>query len=119
MREIKFKVWDIKYKEMLVGHQMTANGNGEFNNNPQRVPLQYTGIKDKKGNEIYEGDIVRVGKNNNYEIIWVTELEYQEKCSGWGMKPLNIPMIPFLYDDWAIKNGIIIGNIYQNPELLK
>jgi len=83
------------------------------------IPLQYTGLKDKNDKEIYEGDIVRY-KNRIGEIHWH---KYQ---ASFDLKFLrNIEGEPYISLDEGLANNIwpfqleIIGNIYENPELLK
>lgn len=78
------------------------------------IPLQYTGLKDKSGKEIYEGDIVRedlenTGRDNErrYKIVW----------SGMGLTFENWEGEYITSDDF--EQSEVIGNIYENPELLK
>ena len=77
--------------------------------------LQYTGIKDKKGKEIYEGDIF-VHNNHNFTVIYddTRFIGVDSDRSGKGY---------CCYVDSCYKNGSssieVIGNIYENPELLK
>lgn len=77
---------------------------------PVNIPMQFTGLLDKNGKEIYEGDIVfaeeYVGfKNLKAEVIY-----------NRGRFCLNTGTIP---EDLIAELCEVIGNIYSNPELLK
>jgi len=72
--------------------------------------MQFVGLKDKNKKEIYEGDIVK----NNYGIFKIV----------WDKDTLCFTTEPDDYKDWANKNWYdiyneVIGNIYENPELLE
>ena len=71
------------------------------------IPLQFTGFHDKKGKEIYEGDIVFETGSGNYNIEWINEGACFGKKSNTGFRTLQ----PFA-------TYKVIGNIYENPELL-
>jgi uncharacterized phage protein (TIGR01671 family) len=133
MREIKFRGWHTVKKVMFSAEEMAADQlallpTGEFINvhslstrlseiypKDEFIPLQYTGLKDKNGIEIYEGDIVRLRQHATYP----NEVYFDERTSGFRMH-FNGEM---QFDkttplDFA-KFGEVIGNIYENPELLE
>jgi len=142
MREIKFRVWDSQKKCMYGARQLYWENDGTFDfykgsGIKMDVSLgdalmQYTGLKDKNGVEIYEGDIVKNHWHNvlgkDIGSIWEVKFgEYDNSDLEWGSPGLgfycespteyrqNTPTeIPTDED-----NGIeVIGNIYENPELL-
>lgn len=113
-REIKFRAWDKKRKEMIYGGYPKPDGYYYAPLTPTaetmwiRVELmQYTGLKDKNGKEIYEGDILRY--NNSYE----TTPQYL-KAVEWRTVKGAVPGWNFTIGS----NFAVTGNIYENPELL-
>ena len=75
---------------------------------------QFTGLKDKNGKEIYEGDVIRHRSRNEYGSIQDVDTEVRWEGTGWNFLGGN-GAFPIVETD----SGEVIGNIYENPELLK
>ena len=149
-REIKFRAWNKKTNTMMYPqgfHQQivdhSGNGNAVFSlygngflddriyqgNKTDVVLMQYTGLKDKNGVEIYEGDIVRIlytdwaSKSDSDER---TLEQYKKDISSIGVVAFEDAefglkiYIDFLDSLFEGRHGekVVIGNIFENPELL-
>lgn len=123
MRELKFRAWDRVKRKMLYGvspfnvHITDENEpllSLERSEHDDCEFMQYTGLKDKNGKEIYEGDIVEYttcyyGNEKHHRKV----VEWEEWDSDDFGEPHNIG-----YFDLSEYMGVI-GNIHENPELLK
>jgi len=124
MREIKFRAWDEMEKRMIGWHDrvFTKNNNSSLlceyplkNISESYVKyMQYTGLNDKNGKEIYEGDLIKS------EDDIVSRIVYDE-ASFKSVWIHNDHLVNCILDNLFIKtlNPIVVGNIYENPELIK
>lgn len=140
MRELKFRSWKMHYgklrrcvfspfglieyaqrhPEAPVLHNEDVNDIRDFMPNADVIE-QYTGLKDKNGKEIYEGDIVKLtgkvaqNKSTIYEVVWENSL------IGYVLISLEPSKSDVGYlNETEIENRYeVIGNIHENPELLK
>ena len=115
-REIKFRVWKTETKEWVtlfnrhVGDKQPIVSE-VYTSCDYFILQQYTGLKDKYGKEIYEGDILRSHEGVIREVIWYIP------DSAWRLKEKN-GNVTMSFKGWVF-DTTIIGNIYENPELLK
>ena len=130
-RKIKFRAWDKeenKMWEVIAIHFHDGNLDVELQNKEDNknfshktisyvkdMIMQYTGLKDKNGKEIYEGDIIRF-VNTNFPSNMYCEVKYE--ISSFILVREYNTMIDLLY--YIDTDNIeVIGNIFENPELLK
>lgn len=111
MREIKFRAWDKENKEMveveLLGKRVLLVKDGEWENIENFEVMQYTGLKDKNGKEIYEGDIVNCFRHEGFEFVTT-------RLGAHGIET-QLGFYPFIE---VYGYAEVLGNIYENPELL-
>ena len=113
MREIKFRVWDKTFKKMINNEYWLSHPSGQedfFNIVMYRVSkeqfevMQYTGLKDKNGNEIYEGDIICC--ENVYKV-----------CFAYGTFCIDAESEYKVLSMFA-SESVIVGNVFENNDLL-
>ena len=129
MRTIKYRMWDKVEKEMIEWSELrklhaSLSYIEESERLDARILMQYTGLKDKNGKEIYEGDIVRgVFRKGVIGKADITLGEIRFYAPSFYICPHNESkfIMPFNDNILVEKNTCyeIIGNIYENPELLK
>lgn len=123
MREIKFRAWvkgHMAYSssvfEMMFqdGHYFYHGGESHAPKAEDVAIMQYTGLKDCNGVEIYEGDIIEVEDYyNNSEKSGIFAVSWYDRHSGWRFNTC------VAFHDFYISEYKVIGNIYENPELLE
>ena len=124
MREIKFRAWDSFNKRMCRGNEYKVTFAGAILNScdidmvHQLKLLQYTGVKDKNGKEIYEGDIIDYGyysKEDDTEDL-SRPMRFVAKWSQEDSGFVANGRLMTRYQYYAFP---VIGNIYENPDLLE
>lgn len=124
-REIKFRAWTPSYGGVMRTPKQLVVVNGRVIGadigliDSDVVLMQYTGLKDKNGKEIYEGDIVRgfypgLGQVKFGKHMTSTDF-YASGAYGWYIEAPNNEEYSITIQD----NTEVIGNIYENPHLLK
>lgn len=124
MRDIKFRAWDEETEEMIYDIGLTPESDGptpykiagkdfdQFLYYPNSIKMQYTGLKDKNGKEIYDEYIVQ-----QYRDICIVK-----RCvGGFECKMILGPHkgATFLFNYLSEKHCEIIGTSFENPELIE
>jgi uncharacterized phage protein (TIGR01671 family) len=127
MREIKFRIYDLQskimsdhftlddyasdhdYEDGYFRYQL-RNNDKPYNDN---IIMQFTGLHDKNGKEIYEGDIVRFYIEDVHDIQGIGYVVFRTGCFTVTAEKDYFPCL----DSVSQKHITVIGNIYENPEL--
>lgn len=139
MREIKFRVWEPYWKKMFYSDHSEYGRCGDgFEYSPavirlsngmkppddipcDMLPLQWTGLIDKNGKEIYEGDLILTDSGFIFKVEWKEALACYDlgiatnKIAISAKKFVEFDFVEPLY--WRVQTRVI-GNIYENPELI-
>ena len=127
MRQIKFRAWDKKGKRFWSQKEMTEIGGFYYTHGVDPDPeeyalMQYTGLHDKNGKEIYEGDICQIWNVKGDKIVenYTGYAEMVEGCWHLVRNGERTTIFSFaIYCKRGSKQGIeIIGNRFEHPELL-
>ena len=124
MREIKFRIWDIDKRKFIVNETDRLgcgdakkcmservdfeNNSVEINADESYILSEYTGLKDMKGKEIYEGDILFESSSEEYFKVVFENGSFRAEADGYSLDLED-------YDDICE----VVGNIYENPELME
>jgi uncharacterized phage protein (TIGR01671 family) len=123
MREIKFRAyvehlkWIVPVTDIYFDHQelecdLTSEGDKSIFSFDEVELMQYTGLKDKNGKEIYEGDLIKVNGSEELDLVKYLDGSY------YGVNPKYHNTLRYNLDYKTKDIAELIGNIYENPELL-
>jgi uncharacterized phage protein (TIGR01671 family) len=122
-REIKFRCWDVKGQKMFFPKDIPNDlicSVPEDDDEQFFVHMQFTGLKDDKKVDIYEGDIVQyafdydVPKLKKKAKLYKGKIYWADEHAGWVVGPHRL-----VFNAGNFCRCEVIGNIFENPELLR
>ena len=123
MREIKFRAWDKKIQQFIDAKEIVINDGKVFRNwqdYEDYIPddntielVWFTGLVDKAGKDIFEGDIIQC---TNHSVKKNGLVMMEQGMWNWEYK---LGAVSWLWDVIGRWKGTVIGNRFENPELLK
>lgn len=133
MREIKFRIWNKATDEyvytdegfQLIFSNLLKNKLNIISANKYLVIEQYTGLHDKSGKEIYEGDLVKLSDDDDDDVFFISEVKYFADADDYPAFDIVPPD-----DDWDFQSNVlqmgiienaveVIGNIHENKDLVE
>lgn len=123
---IEFNAFDKNVSALAFNHHLDDTGYGEVDNSQSEYYnalcfklMQYTGLKDKNGKEIYEGDIVEFKYPYDKRVKTLGSIVWKEDKACFGIDMKETTEKYELYRITAEHCLTVVGNIYENPELLE
>ncbi|WP_418953595.1 YopX family protein [Streptococcus sp.] len=122
MRVLKFRAWDEDSQKMNGNVEIYINKDKTIevrSKDDKTIVMQFTGLKDENGKEVFEGDIIKDSED------FIAQVVYDKEYAGFGLnyQPFDLTEgLSVTFEE--LKNEYqntfeIIGNIYENPELLE
>jgi uncharacterized phage protein (TIGR01671 family) len=130
VREYKFRAWDNGKMQNVSFNNLHVNFHHPkgtiyirdemkpFGNTHETTLMQYTGLKDKNGKEIYEGDILKTDLSRPYVVVVFRNGAFMYQCQDEGNDYFDHIFhvnAPEKEKDQYLE---VVGNIYENPELI-
>lgn len=120
MREIKFRAWYEKFNEMYIvkgidfQREMVYFDKYNYRSIYDIELMEWTGLHDKNGKEIYEGDIVKLRANHGIGVV-----KYYDEWGAFVVEYIKPRQLAVLGMNYYKEDIEILGNIYENSELME